>query len=129
MSRRGNCYDNAPIESFWGTLKNELVYHYNYETRQQATSDVVKYIELEYNQTRIQKGLDFKSPRQIYDEFYRYAAWLKSPKLKSTGLTAEVRKQDSGFLPPPDLAGSPNKWLKNKIDAIISVSIDQNNVS
>ena len=74
MSRKGNCYDNAPIESFWGTLKNELVYHHNYQTRLAAISDVVKYIELEYNQTRIQKGLDFKSPRQVYDEFYRYAA-------------------------------------------------------
>ena len=57
MSRRGNCYDNAPIESFWGTLKNELVYHHNYQTRLEAISDIVKYIELEYNQTRIQKGL------------------------------------------------------------------------
>jgi len=39
------------------------------------------------------------------------------------------RKQDSGFLPSPDLAGSPNKWLKNKIDAIINASINQNNDS
>lgn len=74
MSRKGNCYDNAPIESFWGTLKNELVYRYNYQTRLEAISDIVKYIELEYNQTRIQKGLGFKSPRQVYYEFYRYAA-------------------------------------------------------
>ncbi|MDR6504039.1 transposase InsO family protein [Burkholderia ambifaria] len=35
-SRRGNCYDNAPIESFWGTLKNELVYHQRFATREQA---------------------------------------------------------------------------------------------
>ncbi len=34
MSRKGNCYDNAPMESFWGTLKNELVHHRHYETRE-----------------------------------------------------------------------------------------------
>ena len=36
MSRKSNCYDNAPIERFWGKLKNELVYHHNYQTRQEA---------------------------------------------------------------------------------------------
>jgi putative transposase len=40
MSRRGNCYDNAPIESFWGSLKNELIYHRRYDTRAEAESEV-----------------------------------------------------------------------------------------
>lgn len=40
MSRKGNCYDNSPIESFWGTLKNELVYHRHYETREQAIREI-----------------------------------------------------------------------------------------
>ncbi len=53
MSRRGNCFDNAPIESFWGILKNELVYPEDYKTRFEAISDITKYIELDYNQTRI----------------------------------------------------------------------------
>ena len=88
MSRKGNCYDNAPIESFWGVLKNELVYHQEYQTRMEAISDIVKYIELEYNQTRIQKGLGMKSPRQVWFDHYRQAAWLKSPKFRSTDLTA-----------------------------------------
>ena len=82
MSRKGNCYDNAPIESFWGQLKNELVYHKIYETRQQAIADVTRYIEIFYNRQRIQKGLGFKSPAgvsktftvrlpdQIYQVFY-----------------------------------------------------------
>ena len=74
MSRKGNCYDNAPIESFWGVLKNELVYHQEYQTRMEAISDIVKYIELEYNQTRIQKGLGMKSPRQVWFDHYRQAA-------------------------------------------------------
>ena len=67
-------YDDAPIESFWGQLKNELVYHKVYETRQQVISDVTRYIEIFYNRQRIQKGLGFKSPTQVFQDFYRQAA-------------------------------------------------------
>ena len=74
MSRKGNCYDKAPIESFWGQLKNELIYHKIYETRDEAIKDVVRYIEIFYNRQRIQKGLGFKSPAQVFREFYRQAA-------------------------------------------------------
>lgn len=74
MSRRGNCYDNAPIESFWGTLKNELVYHEVYETREQAVDDITKYIELDYNQSRIQKGLGMRSPRQVRCDYFGQVA-------------------------------------------------------
>ena len=71
MSRRGNCFDNAPIESFWGILKNELVYHEDYKTRFEAISDITKYIELDYNQTRIQKDLGYKTPKHMWFDFYR----------------------------------------------------------
>lgn len=74
MSRKGNCYDNAPIESFWGQLKNELIYHKVYETRDEAIKDVVRYIEIFYNRQRIQKGLGFKSPTQVFEDFYHQAA-------------------------------------------------------
>ena len=74
MSAKGNCFDNAPIESFWGTLKNELVYHHDYKTRFDAISDIIGYIELYYNQNRIQKGLDFKSPRQVWFDYYHQTA-------------------------------------------------------
>ena len=74
MSGKGNCFDNAPIESFWGTLKNELVYHQDYKTRFAAINDIIGYIELYYNQTRIQKGLSYKSPRQVWFDYYRQAA-------------------------------------------------------
>ena len=74
MSGKGNCFDNAPIESFWGILKNELVYHQDYKTRFEANNDITKYIELEYNQTRIQKGLGYKTPRQVWFDYYRQAA-------------------------------------------------------
>lgn len=54
MSRKGNCYDNALIESFWGeehcsARKNELIYHKVYETRDEAIKDVIRYIEIFYN--------------------------------------------------------------------------------
>ncbi len=45
MSRKGNCFDNAPMESFWGTLKQELVHHRRYQTRQEAIRDITEYIE------------------------------------------------------------------------------------
>lgn len=73
MSKRGDCYDNAPIESFWGILKNELVHHCNYKTREKAKADITKYIELFYNQRRNQKGLNFKTPNQMAEDLYRSA--------------------------------------------------------
>ena len=46
MSRKGNCLDNAPMESFWGLLKNELVHHRRYQTRREAVQDITEYIEI-----------------------------------------------------------------------------------
>ncbi len=74
MTKRGDCYDNAPSESFWGILKNELVHHRNYQTREEAKADITKYIELFYNQQRVQKGLDFKTPNQTAEDFFKLAA-------------------------------------------------------
>lgn len=62
MSRRGNCYDNAPMESFWGTLKNELVHHRRYETRVQAKSEITEYIEIFYNRQRRHSKLGNLAP-------------------------------------------------------------------
>ncbi|MBM9604674.1 IS3 family transposase [Desulfopila inferna] len=70
MSRRGNCYDNAPIESFWGTLKNELVHHHSCETRQQAIRDITEYIEIFYNRQRRQKRLGYLSPTAYEKKHY-----------------------------------------------------------
>ena len=71
MSRRGNCYDNAPIESFWGTLKNELAFHRRYETRQEAMRDIQEYIEIFYNRQRKQKKLGYLSPAAYERRFYQ----------------------------------------------------------
>jgi transposase InsO family protein len=71
MSRKGNCYDNAPMESFWGTLKNELVYHQRYTTREQAIREISEYIEIFYNRQRRQARLGYISPVAYGQQFYR----------------------------------------------------------
>jgi putative transposase len=70
MSRKGNCYDNAPMESFWGTLKQELVHHRRYRTRQEAIQDITEYIEVFYNRQRRQARLGFLSPAAYVQKFY-----------------------------------------------------------
>lgn len=70
MSRKGNCYDNAPMESFWGTLKQELVHHCHYRTRQEAIQDITEYIEVFYNRQRRQARLGFLSPAAYTQKFY-----------------------------------------------------------
>jgi transposase InsO family protein len=71
MSRKGNCWDNAPMESFWGTLKNELVYHQRYATREQAIREITEYIEVFYNRQRRQARLGYLSPAAYEQKFYR----------------------------------------------------------
>jgi putative transposase len=70
MSRKGNCYDNAPMESFWGTMKNELIYHQHYATRAQAVREITEYIEIFYNRQRRQKRLGYLSPAVYERQFY-----------------------------------------------------------
>jgi transposase InsO family protein len=64
MSRTGNCYDNAPMESFFGTLKCELVHDRHYRTRAQARQDIFEYIEVFYNRKRLHSSLGYLSPAQ-----------------------------------------------------------------
>ena len=71
MSRKGNCYDNAPMESFWGTLKNELVHHRRYETREQARREISEYIELFYNRQRRHSRLGNRSPAAFAQQWVR----------------------------------------------------------
>ena len=61
MSRQGNCYDNATMESFWSTLKLELVYRTEFETHVQARSQLFDYIERFYNRQRSHSALNFLS--------------------------------------------------------------------
>lgn len=74
MSRKGNCYDNAPMESFWGTMKNELVHHRRYRTREEAIREITEYIEVFYNRERRQKRLGYLSPVAYEKKFYAQRA-------------------------------------------------------
>ena len=62
MSRRANCWDNAPVESFFATLKKELVHRHRYATREQATLSLFTYIEVFYNRKRRHSALGYLSP-------------------------------------------------------------------
>jgi len=62
MSRKGNCYDNAFIESFWSSLKYEVVYHQRFATFAQARNAIFNYIETFYNRTRLHSSLAYRSP-------------------------------------------------------------------
>jgi putative transposase len=75
MSRKGNCWDNAPMESFFNSLKNERVFHQHYVTREQAKQDLFDYIEVFYNRRRRHSALSYQSPAA------HYVAWLTQQKL------------------------------------------------
>lgn len=64
MSRRANCWDNAPMESFFASLKKELVHHEDYQTREEAKASIFEYIEVFYNRQRRHSTLGFKSPAE-----------------------------------------------------------------
>jgi transposase InsO family protein len=62
MSRSGNCYDNAMMESFWATLKRELVHRHRFATRSEAHRAIFEYIEVFYNRERLHSSLGYQSP-------------------------------------------------------------------
>jgi len=70
MSSKGNCYDNAPMESFWGMIKQELIYHLHFRTRQEAKQAITEYIEIFYNRQRLQANLGFTSPLDYAQKYY-----------------------------------------------------------
>ena len=65
MSRRGNCWDNAPMESFFASLKKELVHDEDYATREQATASIFEYIETFYNRVRRHSSLGYVAPAEF----------------------------------------------------------------
>jgi len=70
MSRTGNCYDNAPMESFFSTLKCEHVHFQNYRTRQEAQTDIFAYILGFYNRQRRHSSLGYLSPEEFEQRYY-----------------------------------------------------------
>ena len=65
MSRKGNCWDNAPMESFFHTLKTERVHHRIYATKEQARRDLLAYIEGFYNSHRLHSAIGYLSPAEM----------------------------------------------------------------
>jgi len=73
MSGKGNCYDNAVKESFFHTLKTELVYRCHYRTRDEARSSIFEYIEVFYNRRRLHSSLGYRTPVE-FEELIEVAA-------------------------------------------------------
>jgi len=65
MSRKGDCYDNAVAESFFSTLKNELIYGQRFTSRDHARLEIFKFIEIFYNRQRIHQSLDYITPEMM----------------------------------------------------------------
>ena len=74
MSATGSCYDNAITESFFGSLKMELVHHCQYKNRAEARSSLFRYIEGFYNRQRIHSAIGYLSPIQFEELFLKKAA-------------------------------------------------------
>lgn len=68
MSRKGDCWDNAVAESFFSTIKTELIFHNRYKNRNQAKRDIFEYIEVFYNRIRLHSTLDYESPENYENE-------------------------------------------------------------
>ena len=70
MSRKGSCWDNAPMESFCGALKSELVHHWRFSTREQARREIDEYLEIVYNRIRQQARLGYFSHAALNQKYY-----------------------------------------------------------
>ena len=65
MSRKGNCYNNAPVESFFSSLKNEVVHHRQFQNQAEARYAIAEYIEVFYNRQRLHQALGYRSPEEF----------------------------------------------------------------
>jgi putative transposase len=74
MSRKGDCWDNAPVESFFGSLKQELIFHRKYPTRFHARLSIFEYIERFYNRRRLHSTLGYKSPADYEATYFKLVA-------------------------------------------------------
>lgn len=71
MSKKGDCWDNAVVESFFGSLKNKRVHWRNYQTRYEAQQDILNYISMFYNSHRLHSYLGYQSPNQYEQEMVK----------------------------------------------------------
>jgi transposase InsO family protein len=78
MSGKGNCYDNAAMESFFKTLKTELVYLECFQTKPEARTGIFDYIEIFYNRQRLHSSLGFLTPEEFEDEYWKMITGLQN---------------------------------------------------
>lgn len=90
MSRKGSCWDNAPTESFFNSLKNERVHGMRYRTHREAVADLFEYIEVFYNRSRLHSSLGFASPIQSMQN------WLAAQPDKGDGCATRGSRDRQG---------------------------------
>jgi putative transposase len=101
MSGVGNCYDNAPMESFFSLLKTELVYHERYPTRQAARTSLFDYIEVFYNRQRIHGALGYLTPHHFEQQrLARHCPANSTAGFAASGDTTAAPQPSSAFSPP-----------------------------
>jgi putative transposase len=71
MSRKGNCYDNACAETFFSTIKCEMLYHKKYQTREQARRDIFWFVEQFYNRKRRHTAINYQTPAEYRAKYYQ----------------------------------------------------------
>ena len=79
MSRKGNCLDNAPMESFFASLKKEQVHHARFRTRAEARAAVFEYVEVFYNRQRLHSALGYRPPAVFEENLQQQAAAARRP--------------------------------------------------
>ena len=111
MSGRGNCYDNAPMESFWHSLKVEETHGRGFETREEAKRCVFGYIEGFYNTTRMHSSINWQSPRAFRSAFE--AQRLEATMAASAGSENIPIFNREPSLPGEDMAESMSANQRN----------------
>ncbi|MEY9104480.1 transposase InsO family protein [Bradyrhizobium yuanmingense] len=99
MSRKADCYDNAPMESFFHTLKGELVHHRDYDTRAEAQRDIFAFIEGFYNRTRLHSAIGHVAPIEMELKAAYPSTFSGEDHIKQ-GNTLESRGLAIGSSPP-----------------------------
>jgi transposase InsO family protein len=102
MSGTGHCYDNAPIESFFGSLKTELVPHLIYETRAQIRTDIFFYIEAFYNRQRRHSTLGYVSPAAYEAAYYQRQHQLQRIQSSTAHFEMDEDIFATGYIIPED---------------------------
>jgi len=105
MSRRGNCYDNAVTESFFGTLKTELVHHESYATREAARQSLFEYIEVFYNRKRRHSTLGYISPAEYETQLETSAQAIRRSEADTALAESSVPEHCDRARPGKGLAG------------------------